>query len=284
MLAESGTQVQPRGDASQAHRSSRQAVGAGAAEAVGAVGAVGVTEPEGLAGSVRLRVLSGFQMQIGGRHVAVPTNVERILGFLAVRRRPQPRLTVASALWMDTTEERAAANLRTALWKARQAIGECIVARGNQIGLAPCVDVDLNHVVELTHRLLDDGSDFRPEDRDSAALAGDLLPDWDEEWILFERERLRQLCIHALEALCRKLSTAGHAGWAIDAGLAAVAAEPLRESAQRALIAAHLQEGNMSEARRQYHVYRELLWDNLGIEPSETLRALVGLAAPSATR
>lgn len=226
----------------------------------------------------RLRVLCGFEVQIGGQFVAVPANVERILAFLAVRGRPQQRLTVATTLWMDTTEDRAAANLRTALWKARQAIGECIHTCGNRISLAPAVEVDLTDIVEKTRRILDEHVDLEPEDCDPATLVGDLLPDWDEDWILFERERLRQLCIHALEALCLRLSRAGRPGLAVDAGLAAVAAEPLRESAQRALIAAHLDEGNVSEARRQYHLYRDLLWSNLGIEPSDTLRSLVGMA------
>jgi len=226
---------------------------------------------------VTLRVLSGFEVWVGGEHVAVTSNVERLLGLLAVRRRPQARLSVASTLWMDTTEDRATANLRTALWKARQSIDGCIDVQGNHIALSPQVDVDLTSVVETTHRLLDGDAELRAEDLDTGMLTGELLPGWDEEWILFERERLRQLCIHALEALCRRLSQDGHAGRAVDAGLAAVSAEPLRESAQRALIAAHLAEGNVSEARRQYQDYRAILWDSLGIEPSDTLRSIVGL-------
>jgi DNA-binding SARP family transcriptional activator len=226
---------------------------------------------------VRLRVLSGFEVWVGDQHVPVTSNVERLLGLLAVRRRPLARLTVASTLWMDTTEDRAAANLRTALWKARQTVDGCIDVAGNHIALARDVDVDLSTVVATTHRLLDDEAELCQDDLDTTLLTGELLPGWDEEWILFERERLRQLCIHALESLCRKLSAAGKGGRAVDAGLAAVAAEPLRESAQRALIAAHLAEGNVVEGRRQYQGYRALLWDALGIEPSDALRSLVGL-------
>ena len=226
---------------------------------------------------VQLRLLTGFEFRVDGEVASLPSNVERILGFLAVRRRPQSRTAIASTLWLDTPEERAAANLRTALWKARQTIGDCIGLHGNLVALSPRVDVDLDRVIELTHRLLDE-NELQPGDCEPALLVGDLLPGWDEDWILFERERLRQLCIHALEEMCHKLSAAGCAARAVDAGLAAVSAEPLRESAQRALIAAHLREGNVSEARRQYQTYRELLWNELGIEPSETLRALVGLA------
>lgn len=239
------------------------------------IGGDSYNPPDGAA--VQLRVLSGFELRVDGDVAPLPSNVERIVGYLAVHRRAQPRLTVASTLWMDTTEDRAAANLRTALWKCRQSVDNCISVHGNMLALSPSVDVDLDSAVALTHRLLDD-DELRREDCDPGLLIGDLLPGWDEDWVLFERERLRQLCIHALEALCRKLSTAGQPARAIDAGLAVVAAEPLRESAQRVLIAAHLQEGNVSEARRQYLGYRDLLWREMGIEPSESLRALVGLA------
>jgi DNA-binding SARP family transcriptional activator len=228
-------------------------------------------------GQVGLRVLSGFEVWVGDQHVPVTSNVERLLGLLAVRRRPQNRLSVASTLWMDTTEIRATANLRTALWKARQVLGGFIEVQGNHLALSPRVDVDLTAVLTTAHRLLDGDAELCPEDLDTGLLSGELLPGWDEEWILYERERLRQLCIHALEALCRRLSEAGQGGRAVDAGLAAVASEPLRESAQQALIAAHLAEGNVSEARRQYQAYRTLLWDSLGIEPSDALRSLVGL-------
>jgi DNA-binding SARP family transcriptional activator len=93
--------------------------------------------------------------------------------------------------------------------------------------------------------------------------------------VLLERERFHQLRLHALEALCDRLTTAGRYGEAIDAGLAAVTAEPLRESAHRVLIKAHLAEGNQGEADRQYQLCRRLLRDELGVDPSNALRALL---------
>jgi DNA-binding SARP family transcriptional activator len=62
---------------------------------------------------------------------------------------------------------------------------------------------------------------------------------------------------------------------AVEAGLAAVAGEPLRESAHGALIKAHLAEGNRGEAVRQYCVCRQLLRDHLGLEPSRQMENLV---------
>ncbi len=59
------------------------------------------------------------------------------------------------------------------------------------------------------------------------------------------------------------------------AGLAAVSAEPLRESAHRALIAVHLHEANYGEAVRQYERCRTMLREELGISPSPRLRDLL---------
>jgi DNA-binding SARP family transcriptional activator len=77
----------------------------------------------------------------------------------------------------------------------------------------------------------------------------------------------------------------GRFGEAVQAGLAAVKAEPLRESAQRSLIRAHLAEGNLGEALRQYHSFRRLLLEELGVGPSAELEDLVlplkGLAESS---
>ena len=108
-------------------------------------------------------------------------------------------------------------------------------------------------------------------------LRGDLLPDWYDDWLLVEKERYRQLRLHALEALCRAYTRHGTYGRAIDAGLAAVAGEPLRESAHRCLIETHIAEGNRCEARRQYETYCTLLWEQIGERPSPETAACVGL-------
>jgi DNA-binding SARP family transcriptional activator len=77
--------------------------------------------------------------------------------------------------------------------------------------------------------------------------------------------------------LCRLLSQRQRHGEAIEAGLAAVASEPLRESAQLALIRAYLAEANVNEARRQGQAYRSLLWESLQIEPSAEFQRLVAV-------
>ncbi len=222
----------------------------------------------------RLTLMGEFAMTFGTEVLCVPTNAERLLAFLAVRAAPGTRSTIATTLWIDSTEEQAATKLRATLWRTDKAAPGWVRRAGNMLSLASDVVVDLHRALDQAARLTSE-----PVDADLALgvadLERDLLPHWDEEWLLFERERVRQLRVHALESLCRHLTDCGRLAQAIDAGLAAVASEPLRESAHRTLIAAHLSEGNVSEARRQYANYRRLLHDQLGVEPSQRLRELV---------
>jgi DNA-binding SARP family transcriptional activator len=148
--------------------------------------------------------------------------------------------------------------------------------------------VDVHEVIALVWRVID--SPDQSSDISLATLSAptELLPGWYEDWVLVERERLRQLRLHALEILSDRLTSMRRFGQAVEAGLAAVRDEPLRESAHRALIRTHLAEGNTEEALRQYRRYRQLLHDELGLVPSQEMDDLVGAiispSDPSATR
>jgi DNA-binding SARP family transcriptional activator len=223
----------------------------------------------------RLSLLGGFELCCAGHDVAVSRSGQRLLALLALQARPLERLWVAGTLWLDATEERAGASLRSALWRLPQPGGAAMVeASTTHLRLARDLAIDVHELTAQAERL-ESRTDRTDPDLEPSALARDLLPDWYEDWVVLERERLRQLRLHALEALCRRLTQAGRFGAAVQAGLAAVAGEPLRESAHRTLIQAHLAEGNPGEAVRQYHLYRRLLAGELAIEPSAAIRELV---------
>jgi DNA-binding SARP family transcriptional activator len=230
---------------------------------------------------IELSVMRVFELRINCARTDVPTSVERLLAFLAVHDRPQTRQHVAAHLWMDTMEERASANLRNTVWRARRVLGDHLVTDGSSLALSPDIATDVRRLTSLARTLLRADPNVDPIHTDSTLLLDDLLPDWDEEWILGERERLRQLRVHALEALCSRLSGAHRYGEAIDVCLLAIAADPLRESAQRLLVSAYLAEGNVSQARQQFDLYSELLWEQIGVEPSPEFRALAGARAYS---
>jgi SARP family transcriptional regulator, regulator of embCAB operon len=229
--------------------------------------------------SFMVSVLGGFHLWWSGSvQVGVPRASQRLLAFLALHGGVVNRAAVAGTLWPDATERHAYSNLRSALARLERTCRKALQASKLEVGLAEGVTVDLRYAQALARRLLDPIVTPGQPDLGAAAvvaLSGDLLPGWYDDWVLIEAEDWRQLRLHALEALARRLTAAGRWGEAADAAGAAVRAEPLRESARVALIQVHLAEGNQSEALREFARYRALLHAELGLAPTARLRRLV---------
>lgn len=223
---------------------------------------------------LELCLLGGFELRCDGAPLHVTLAAERLLAFLAIRVRPVQRPYVAGSLWADSTEQHSTGSLRSALWRLGRSGHRVIEADAQRLRIAPGVQVDLHDVTSRAQRLMHGGP---AEEGDFAKIvpAVELLPEHYDDWVLVERERYRQLRMHALETLCIHLTSVARYGEAIEAGLAAVSSEPLRESAHRVLIHAHLAEGNRCEAIRQYERYRALLQKELGLKPSTEITALL---------
>jgi DNA-binding SARP family transcriptional activator len=224
--------------------------------------------------SVRLSLLGGFDLRLHGSSVELPQRAQRLISFLALHPRTLTRVFVAGSLWTDAGESQANSCLRSVLWRVR-ILAPVIHATSTHLSLAPWVEVDVVSCTELVRRLLDDDAPPRQADVLALSEAGELLPDWYDDWLIVERERLRQRRLHSLEAACGRLTAAARYAEALEAGLAAVAMEPLRETGHAAVINAHLAEGNLVEASRQYEQLRDLLRENLGTHPSARVRRLL---------
>ena len=225
---------------------------------------------------VRLTLLGGFEVSIDRRPTPLIWSAQRLLAFVALHDRPVARTQAAGALWPATTPLRAGANLRTSLWRVRRPGGSLIDVVGHHLVLSPDVAVDVRQATGHAERLLaGDDSDELATPAIRADLAAELLPTWyDDDWVLVRRERYHQLRLHALEAMCARLTAHGRHGEAVDTAVTAVRADPLRETAHRVLIEAHLAAGNRAEALRQYRDCRRVLRDELGLEPTAALRDL----------
>jgi DNA-binding SARP family transcriptional activator len=226
----------------------------------------------------QLLLLGGFTVLLHGREIFLPSHAQRVLVGLCVGRPvhlPQPRTTLAERLWSDSTLERAQASLRTALWRIRQADSRLVISMHDQVRLGPEVQVDMIDSLAQADRLLTDGDELLDDDMRIEPLVLDLLPGWEDDWLLLERERVRQMHLQALEALSSRLYAVGKYGRAVQAALAAVSIEPLRESAYDALITAHLGQGNVGEAHRQYQRYAQILWDELRLTPSRPFEQVI---------
>ncbi|MER5932575.1 BTAD domain-containing putative transcriptional regulator [Streptomyces sp. NPDC002054] len=236
---------------------------------------------------ITLRLLKGFTLAVGHTRLPVSSSTQRLLAFLALQDVPRSRTYVAGVLWPDVTASRANANLRSALWRATRLGHPVIDASTRELALSRNIAVDLHDAVAHAHRLLDSA---RPCDdiltmQTLANLSADLLPEWPEnDWMLIEQEQYHQLRLYALEAMTERLTLARRYGEAVAAGLAAVRTEPLRESAHRVLVKAHLAAGNRAAALCQYEQCRRILREELGLEPSSSLGDLVPLRAEHSGR
>jgi DNA-binding SARP family transcriptional activator len=227
------------------------------------------------AAEVQLKLLGSFTLLVGAAPMRLPMNAQRLVCFLALHQGLLLRQHVAGSLWGDTTDRLASGSLRSALWRLGHSSHDLVDVTDPHLRLYASVAVDLRESEALAKRVLDESKGLSEIELDYTLLSADLLPDWTEDWVLIEREYHTQLRLRALEALCRRLSEMGRSGQAVQAGMLAVSGDALRESAQRTLVAAHLAEGNVAAAVEQYDSFRELLRDELNLEPSPAMQILV---------
>jgi DNA-binding SARP family transcriptional activator len=221
---------------------------------------------------IQLRVLGCFRLSVDGEPVEISPVPARILAYLALQHREAERSAMARVLWPETVHERALGNLRSALWRlpggSRHAVTEC----GTSLRLSPEVVCDL----ELIERGLSSAASEDAPDVLTWEWRDELLAGWYDDWVLSARDRLQARRAVALERLSLTSCTRGLPGDALLYAAFAVGAQPLRESAHRALLRAHLDRGNRREAVQLYRELALMLRQELGVAPSVETAALMG--------
>lgn len=220
----------------------------------------------------RLRLIGCFRLEVGDGVVSVPPTSQRLLALLALRAQAESRGWLAGTLWPDKPDARASANLRTAVWRLPAALQGHVVAEPGSIGLGRDWRVDTHEAGRLAGRLHDG---VTPSADETALFCADLLPQWDEDWLHAERVRFRQLRLHALDQLACNHLAAGRPDLSLAAALAALAVEPLRETAALRVLEVHLAEGNRAAAVGFYRQFAALLRDELGVAPGPSMEALM---------
>lgn len=229
-----------------------------------------------------LFLLGGFRFSVRGDAVErISPGSQRLLAFLALRGGAVTRKQVAGTLWAQPSDQHAYASLRSASLRLEGPARHAVTVTGKRLRLAEEVTVDVHRARRLARRLIDEDDPLAENDVESpaiSALSDDLLPGWYDDWVLIADEEWRQLRRRALEAAAARLTDADRFAEAAVAALAAVRAEPLRESARASLIRVHMAQGNQSEALREFERYRVLLQTEIGVEPTSRLsRLLSGL-------
>jgi DNA-binding SARP family transcriptional activator len=223
---------------------------------------------------LNIELLHHFRITSNDLLLALGRSGERVVAYLALEDRSVARDHIAGALWPDTSQARAAASLRRALSAVRHHAPGVVRSSAHRLSLASGTSVDVRAQRCLIEAITG-GERNTATAEELRLLRGDLLPDWDEPWLVASRQELRQLRMISLEAVA-----AAHLGESRPASALAVAfcvacEEPLRESAHRLVIQAHLAQGNWAEAARHYSRYQSQLWAELQLRPGVGLQALM---------
>ncbi|MDQ5853442.1 MAG: bacterial transcriptional activator domain-containing protein, partial [Chloroflexota bacterium] len=214
-----------------------------------------------------------------------------LLVYVAVTARPHSRDALATMIWPDNNQAEARGRLRRTLYRLRDGLGESVVeASADTISLHPGADLWLDctdflqHATRGLHK--ERGAAVSPEQAEhlqaaAALYTDDFLAGWTiadsdafDEWLFFERERLRQLFAQVLERLVQACGAQGTWDAAIPYARRWVALDPLHEPAQRYLITVYARAGQQAAAVRQYQECVRILDAELGVTPDAATTGL----------
>jgi DNA-binding SARP family transcriptional activator len=233
--------------------------------------------------ALRLALLGGFEARLAsGGTVGLPSKkAQALLAYLGLRPgQPHPRDKLAALLWGERSDARARDGLRHALAALRKVLPgvepPLLRVEGPAVALNPAgVEVD---VATLERRV----AEGTPEALAHAAelYRGDLLLGFSvteplfEDWLVAERERLRELIIQALARLLRHQQDAGALEAAVRIALQLLALDPLQEPVHRVLMRLYDRLGRREAALRQYAHCVAALQRELGLAPEAETEAL----------
>ena len=212
---------------------------------------------------LRLTLFGGFQARLGPGGVLSLSSrkAQALLAYLGAHPgQAHPRDKLAALLWGESRGEQARDGLRHALAALRQALPATappiLLAEGHTLALSPAgLEVDVatfeRCVAESTPAALE---------RAAGLYAGDLLSGFSvsepmfEEWLVQERERLRELALEALAKLLAHQGKTGATEQAIKSAVRLLALDPLREVVHRALMRLYARVGRRGSALHQYQL------------------------------
>jgi predicted ATPase/DNA-binding SARP family transcriptional activator len=225
---------------------------------------------------LQVGLLGRFTLQENGvdRDLPASTHARSLLAYLFLNPAKQhPRSVLAALLSPEASEEAARRTLNQSLWYIRRSLTGLLCSGPEQVCLSPGYTLVID-VVEFEKHLRPHPDE---EQQPQAALRhlkaavdlyrGDLLEGVYEDWVLAERERLRELFIQALERLSQALKGEQDYEQALVIAFRLTQVDPLRESAHREVMRLHHLLGNEGLALKQFEACRRLFKDELGLEP-----------------
>ena len=236
----------------------------------------------------KIILFGGLQVQHGERVVTRfrTRKTASILAYLAFyRRRIHTREELADRFWPEDEPEAARASLRTALNSLRKQLG-AISGDQETVLVSDRTCVRLRHDVLTTDVAafeaaleVAETSQHAEEQADALRRAvllhrGELLPEVYDEWVAPERERLSAAYTAALRRLAERAEADGDLDQALELALRLVAADSTDEATRLDAMRLYQKQGKYYEAVRQYRELERVLRDEMGLEPSDEVKAV----------
>lgn len=236
---------------------------------------------------IQVQLFGALTLRQNGVGLPLPASADarRLLACMLVQRRPQARLTLLGQLRPELAEEDARRALRQALWQINRVLPNLLSADSEQVWLTDpnSLHIDSVEFENLTRPHLTSGGTWAAAaqslSRAVTLYQNDLLEGYYDDWVILERERLRELYLQALECLTQALKATLRYEQALQTVLRLASADPLRESAHREIMRLHYYLGNPAAALRQYETCRQALQRELGLEPDSETRQLAQIIA-----
>ncbi|HRJ26624.1 MAG TPA: BTAD domain-containing putative transcriptional regulator [Fimbriimonadaceae bacterium] len=182
---------------------------------------------------------------------------------------------LTALLWPDDPVEDARERFRQTLSQLRRSLqvdGAPLLLESDRQTVwarAESVESDVDSFERLVKRgLSDPGSASSALEQALALYHGPLLPGWEDEWVLQERDALTLRRLQAAQALARIYDQQGRSDEALELAYQAARDDRLHEATHQWLLTLLVQRGQKSEALRRFQEFRDSLRDFLGLEPS----------------
>ncbi|MEN8097890.1 MAG: tetratricopeptide repeat protein [Chloroflexota bacterium] len=193
-----------------------------------------------------------------------------ILAYVALEGGTHSRRDLAAIFWPESSESHANTSLRVALSDLRKIAGEYVRISNKTVAINPDAQVSTD-VLELEELLEQDNVSSAIDLYQGELLKGIEIHDSNEfeEWRRWENERIRLSLEDAIQAATLDEFQLGHYKNGQTLAHALLRLDPFNETAFQQLMVALALDNKRPAAIRQYHQCRDLLQDDLYLDPSE---------------
>jgi DNA-binding SARP family transcriptional activator len=242
---------------------------------------------------LQIYLFGGFRVIQGESKsmVKLTYSSQALLAYLLLQRhRNHPRDLLVGVFWGQQSQKQARRCLNTALWRLRQALEPEEISAGNYLltGSTGEISLDCESNCWLDIAIFETqvssvlaipiqsmaASDVETLEQALQLYTGELLEGFYEDWVLFERERLRTVYLNGQAHLMQYYRYQGAFKESLACAKKILDKDPLREEIHRETMHLYLENGQRALAVRQYQACAQILATELDIPPMEETQML----------